>query len=78
MVEEGAQLALLASFVVSYIPPIQFNPIELSSQRRIGQATDVVGAMTADTGSKLAALRVDGGVALSNELLQYQVSCALV
>jgi len=36
------------------------------------QATDVVGAMTADTGAQLAALRVDGGVSMSNQLLQYQ------
>lgn len=36
------------------------------------QAADVVGAMTADTGSQLAALRVDGGVSLSDQLLQYQ------
>ena len=36
------------------------------------QATDVVGAMVADTGASLAALRVDGGVSMSDELLQYQ------
>ena len=33
------------------------------------QATDVVHAMVADTGTKLAALRVDGGVSMSSELL---------
>ena len=36
------------------------------------QAKDVVGAMEADTGDGLTGLRVDGGVSLSNELLQYQ------
>lgn len=36
------------------------------------QARDVVGAMEADTGVALSGLRVDGGVAMSNELLQYQ------
>ena len=36
------------------------------------QAKEVVGAMEADTGVGLSGLRVDGGVALSNELLQYQ------
>jgi glycerol kinase len=37
------------------------------------QAADVVGAMLADTGAPLAPpLRVDGGVALSDPLLQYQ------
>ena len=36
------------------------------------QARDVVGAMNADTGAPVTGLRVDGGVALSNELLQYQ------
>ena len=36
------------------------------------QADDVVSAMTADTGTELTAMRVDGGVSMSNELLQYQ------
>jgi glycerol kinase len=36
------------------------------------QARDVVQCMEGDTGSKVASLRVDGGVSLSNELLQYQ------
>jgi len=36
------------------------------------QAKDVVGAMEADTGVGLSGLRVDGGVSLSDELLQYQ------
>jgi len=36
------------------------------------QANDVVGAMEADTGVALTAVRVDGGVSLSSELLQYQ------
>jgi glycerol kinase len=36
------------------------------------QAKDVIGAMEADTGTSLAGLRVDGGVSLSNELLQMQ------
>ena len=36
------------------------------------QAKDVVGAMNADTGVDVVGLRVDGGVSLSNELLQYQ------
>ena len=39
---------------------------------RSRQARDVVGAMEADTGVSLAGLRVDGGVALSDPLLQYQ------
>ena len=37
------------------------------------QAKGVCDAMRADTGAELASLRVDGGVSLSNELLQYQV-----
>lgn len=43
------------------------------------QARDVVGAMEADTGVALTGLRVDGGVSLSNELLQYQcvLACAM-
>ena len=37
------------------------------------QATDVVHSMVADTGgTPLAALRVDGGVSMSDQLLQYQ------
>ena len=36
------------------------------------QAQEVVGAMEADTGTRLSGLRVDGGVSLSNELLQVQ------
>ena len=36
------------------------------------QATDVVQAMVQDTGASLVALRVDGGVSMSSELLQYQ------
>ena len=36
------------------------------------QAKDVTVCMSADTGTALTGLRVDGGVALSNELLQYQ------
>ena len=36
------------------------------------QAKEVTGAMQADTGVPLTGLRVDGGVAKSNELLQYQ------
>jgi glycerol kinase len=36
------------------------------------QATDVVGAMVADTGVNLSGMRVDGGVAMSDQLLQYQ------
>ncbi len=36
------------------------------------QCSDVVNAMVSDTGSPLTALRVDGGVSLSDELLGYQ------
>lgn len=36
------------------------------------QAQEVVGAMEGDTGAALSGVRVDGGVSLSNELLQYQ------
>jgi len=42
------------------------------------QAKDVVGAMEADTGVGLRGLRVDGGVSLSNELLQYQADLCAV
>ena len=36
------------------------------------QAKEVTVCMAADTGAALTGLRVDGGVALSDELLQYQ------
>ena len=36
------------------------------------QATDVVSSMLADTGAPLATIKVDGGVSLSDPLLQYQ------
>ena len=35
------------------------------------QATDVVSSMLADTGAPLAPIKVDGGVSLSDPLLQY-------
>ncbi|MBI3745662.1 MAG: glycerol kinase [Chloroflexi bacterium] len=41
------------------------------------QVADVVEAMTADTGQPLQALRVDGGAARNDDLLQFQSAAAL-